>query len=337
MRVPAGADADPGGRHGDELGVPADRAALVRHRGLLVGGYALIAVAAALVIGDVDRPTVFVAAIGAVLVTCVGSPRPLARTLVAWLPLLVIVGSYDVVRAQTASLVPRAHLDPQLSFDTWLGFGTTPSRRLQDSLYVPGRLNWFDVAALAVYATHFVGGILVAGCLWVRARRHFARFAATILLLTMAGFTTYLVYPAIPPWMASARGALPGVVRVVPRLWSLLGVKDLAHVFSGSDKYSNPVGALPSEHAAYPMLFLLFFWGLTKRRWIRALLVGYTLAMAFVLVYLGEHYVADILLGWLYALVAFLVVHRLAQRRAARLAPVSAGPAAAGAPEEPDA
>ena len=32
----------------------------------------------------------------------------------------------------------------------------------------------------------------------------------------------------------------------------------------------------------------------------------YTLVMAFALVYLGEHYVTDIILGWIYAALAFV-------------------------------
>ena len=42
----------------------------------------------------------------------------------------------------------------------------------------------------------------------------------------------------------------------------------------------------------------MFLWPLVRRRW-RPLLVAYPLVMAFTLVYSAEHYVFDILLGWL--------------------------------------
>jgi membrane-associated phospholipid phosphatase len=42
----------------------------------------------------------------------------------------------------------------------------------------------------------------------------------------------------------------------------------------------------------------VFFWPRVRRRW-RPLLGAYALAMAFSLVYSAEHYVFDILLGWL--------------------------------------
>ena len=56
----------------------------------------------------------------------------------------------------------------------------------------------------------------------------------------------------------------------------------------------------------------LFFWK-TAGRW-RPLLVVYPLAMAFTLVYTGEHYVIDILLGWLYAAAVVYAGNRLFDR-----------------------
>ena len=49
-------------------------------------------------------------------------------------------------------------------------------------------------------------------------------------------------------------------------------------------------------------------------------LVAYPLAMAFTLVYSGEHYVSDILLGWVYAVMAFVLVKAWDRWRAARRA-----------------
>jgi membrane-associated phospholipid phosphatase len=49
------------------------------------------------------------------------------------------------------------------------------------------------------------------------------------------------------------------------------------------------------------LFILLFFWK-GARRWVRAVMVTYVLAMAFILVYGGEHFAFDILVGWLYAI-----------------------------------
>ena len=69
---------------------------------------------------------------------------------------------------------------------------------------------------------------------------------------------------------------------------------------------------------------MLFFWR-SAGRW-RWLLPLYPLAMAFSLVYTGEHYVIDIFLGWLYAVVVYFVGTWLMDRWARRRSRVSTGP-----------
>jgi membrane-associated phospholipid phosphatase len=63
-------------------------------------------------------------------------------------------------------------------------------------------------------------------------------------------------------------------------------------------------------------MLLLFFWGAGTR--VRALLGAYTVAMAFTLVYGGEHFVLDILVGWAMAGAAYALVARGASAWAAR-------------------
>ena len=63
------------------------------------------------------------------------------------------------------------------------------------------------------------------------------------------------------------------------------------------------------------MLIVLFFWRSRRWRW-RILLAAYPLAMAFALVYTAEHYVSDVLLGWLYAVGAFVAVEAFLRWRA---------------------
>jgi membrane-associated phospholipid phosphatase len=56
------------------------------------------------------------------------------------------------------------------------------------------------------------------------------------------------------------------------------------------------------------MLICLFLWPRLGRRW-RPLLVAYPIGMGLSLVYLGEHYMIDILLGWVYAGATILIVN----------------------------
>jgi membrane-associated phospholipid phosphatase len=290
---------------------------LARHRVAAISGYAAVVAVVLLGTDRLDRPTVLVCLLGGTLIVAWRNPQPWARFVMDWMPLFVILVAYDVIRAQADSLIPRAHLEPQRTIDRWIGGGTAPSVRLQSELFDPNHLHWYDYTLFAVYLTHFVAAIAAGIALYIVNRDRFRRFAKIFLAFSLAGYATYVIYPAIPPWLASREGSLGPTTRAVHTIWDHLGLDFMEKVFSGNPRYSNPVGALPSEHAAYPLLFLLLFWTLASRRW-RVVLVIYTLVMAFALVYLAEHYVTDVLLGWIYAALAFIVVSRILDRREAR-------------------
>jgi membrane-associated phospholipid phosphatase len=69
----------------------------------------------------------------------------------------------------------------------------------------------------------------------------------------------------------------------------------------------NLVAAIPSLHAALTMAVAAFLWNRVSRKW-QPLLVAYVLVMAFTLVYTAEHYVIDILLGWVLAAMVLVVI-----------------------------
>jgi hypothetical protein len=235
--------------------------------------------------------------------------RDWVRGLRDWAPIAAILVAYLVLHSLATTLAPGAHVQPQLGFDEWLFGGTAPTVRLQDALWDPADPHWYDYLAWVVYLSHFVATLAVAIVLWVRAYPLFRRFRVLFLTVTFAGFVTYVLYPAIPPWLASRRGDMPHAVRIVRAMWLELGLSNIAAVFGEKSKYAFPVGALPSLHAAWPFLLLVFFWPIAGK-W-RVLLFAYALAMATTLVYTADHFVFDILLGWTYVLIACLLVRSL--------------------------
>jgi len=79
----------------------------------------------------------------------------------------------------------------------------------------------------------------------------------------------------------------------------------------------NLVAAIPSLHAGLTAAVAAFLWTRVGRIW-RLLLVAYVLVMAFTLVYTAEHYVVDILLGWVLAAIVLVVVRQYEVRRRRR-------------------
>jgi membrane-associated phospholipid phosphatase len=85
-------------------------------------------------------------------------------------------------------------------------------------------------------------------------------------------------------------------------------------------KFGNDLAAFPSLHEGMTVLIGIVFWS-CSRWWIRVLLVAYPLAMAWALVYSGEHYVVDLVGGALAAAGVAFAANRLTmpKRRLATL------------------
>jgi membrane-associated phospholipid phosphatase len=178
-------------------------------------------------------------------------------------------------------------------------FGAVPSVWLQQRL-VDGSAHWYDAAAALVYVTHFVAIPLVTALAWFCLRDRFTAWVVAVVTFTTVGVGGYVVYPAAPPWLASERGEIGVVHRLSSPGWDYLHLDVVGRLIVSGQQESNAVAAMPSLHAGSAMLVALFLWPVA-RSWWRAALVGYVLLMAVALVYTGEHYVVDVVAGWLTA------------------------------------
>lgn len=250
-----------------------------------------------------------------------------------WMPLLGVLFAYDLLRGLANEIggalfglpsyrsnpdLPsshvRANLTEPIDVDRTLFGNHVPTVWLQDRFYDVTHIHWWDRIAVPVYLSHFLVSLVLAIILWCVNYRLFRSYLAVLVTLTVVTLATYVVFPAAPPWMAALNGHLPDVHRVVQETLAKMGGDTLNTVVEKGAAYSNPVAAMPSLHAAIPMMLVLFFWREVRRRG-RVLLVAYALAMAVTLVYTGEHYVADILLGWVYAAGTVFAVRAIGERR----------------------
>jgi hypothetical protein len=272
------------------------------------------------------------------LAACGGEWRIWRRSVVHdWLPVIAVLFLYDLLRGGADELGARladlpaldngktgaagtdyAHVLPQLRADEWLfGWltgGQVPTVWLQERLYVPGDVQWYDALIVPVYMSHFVVPMALAVALWVTRYELFRRYVWTLVALTLMTLATYALFPAAPPWMAGLNGYLPEVGRVVGESLRATDVGEIRNAVARGEAYANAVAAIPSLHSGIPGMVLLFTWPLV-RPLTRGLLVLYVAAMTFTLTYGGEHYVVDAFLGWFYAAVAVFGVGWLFRRR----------------------
>jgi hypothetical protein len=284
-----------------------------------------------------SRDWMFIWLVAGLLVLSVGNfDRWLRGIIFDWLPFAMILFLYDWVRGITDRLHFTIHVLPAIKADKAMFGSPIPSVWLQEHFYKdPPHPGWWNYPAFGIYLTHFFASLVIAAVLWKVAYPKFKRWRNLVVALFSAGLLTYILYPAAPPWWASEHGYLSfGIRKVINDLWNHFGIHAANGAFEHNSAFVNDTAAIPSLHAAYPMLMFLFFWS-TKKLWVRLLTGTYVLLMAVTLVYTGEHYVIDILLGWIYAIVIYVVVTQLekawARRRERRaLAQPATAPALAG-------
>ena len=226
--------------------------------------------------------------------------------LVDWMPFIALLLGYEFLRGLAGSSGIPAHYQEVISADRFLGFGQLPGIWLQAHLHRPGSPSALDYAATVFYFLHFAYPLTLGYTFWLYDRPLFRRFAAALLLMSFACFVFFLLVPVAPPWLASQRGYLPHVDKIISSTIPSQTTWYYQHL------NPNPVAAFPSLHEAFPVLGLLYGLRIFGRRaWPLAL---WCLAVCFSIVYLGEHYLIDAIAGVVVAALAYAAVQGVSAR-----------------------
>jgi membrane-associated phospholipid phosphatase len=237
-------------------------------------------------------------AFGAPVGLCVAVRRSRARDVATCvLQMWAYVCAYKSPHDDPETQARRVHVDYPIAIDRVLGLGELPTLRLQRAL--ARRDHWSRLDAVLVW-THWAWFMVPhATVLYLLARRpeQFDRAAVMTYAVFDLGASAYWVLPTAPPWYAAAVDYRarqdPAVRRMMVEYGEFFwqdGWGPLYSVFGG-----NPLAAMPSLHFATSLMAasLLADAGPLAG----ALGWGYALTLGFALVYLGEHYVADLLAG----------------------------------------
>ncbi len=228
-----------------------------------------------------------------------GQVRPF---LIRFLPLVSLLLLYELFRGVADDWNGTVHFTEMIIADRWMFNGAMPPSVLQ-SWWWNGQVRWYDFYFYFLYTIHFLMPIILAVLLWKKADRFYWPFVWAIIGLSFAAFVTYILFPAAPPWMAKELGYFSEPMhRISSDIWAAMGIQNFSEVYNRLP--ANPVAAVPSLHSAYPMLFSLFvIMAFGKKYW---WVFIYPISMWVGVVYLGEHYVIDVVLGAIYAVLAVL-------------------------------
>jgi membrane-associated phospholipid phosphatase len=244
-------------------------------------------------------------AFAAPLALCLAVRRSRTRdvavcTLQMWAYLAAYKTPHDDEQAQAR----RVHIDYPIDIDRVLGLGELPTLRLQRALARvdadSGAPRWRALDRVLVWA-HWAWFMVPHGSLLyilVRRRERFPRAAVMTYAVFDIGASVYWLAPTAPPWYAAsvaghddhaAEHARRMMVEYGEHFWGD-GWGPLYSVLGG-----NPLAAMPSLHFATTLMAALLL--AEAGPLTGALGASYAAVLGFALVYLGEHYVVDLLAG----------------------------------------
>jgi membrane-associated phospholipid phosphatase len=195
----------------------------------------------------------------------------------------------------------RVHIRYPIDVDRVLGLGELPGVRLQRSLAGGGDGEPWHVLDRVLVWAHWSWFFVPHGTVAYILMRHperFPRAAVMTYAVFNIGAGVYWLVPTAPPWYAAAEGLefdgeAPAVRRMMVEYGELFwgdGWSSLYSVFGG-----NPLAAMPSLHFATSVMAALLLAEVGPLA--GAVGFAYAATLGVALVYLGEHYVVDLIAG----------------------------------------
>jgi membrane-associated phospholipid phosphatase len=138
------------------------------------------------------------------------------------------------------------------------------------------------------------------------------QFFSAFLVVNLIGFAIYYIYPAAPPWYYAQYGNeviynTPGSCAGLGNFDEFFGI-DLFHGLY--EKNSNVFAAIPSLHASYPIIVLMY--GIRQKVQIGIVIFAIFLAgIWFAAIYTSHHYIIDLLAGGMCAFIGIYLFYKV--------------------------
>ncbi len=179
----------------------------------------------------------------------------------------------------------------------------------------------FDVISGLFYVTWAPFPILFGLILFYKRKQKLLfDFWMCFLIANLFGFTGYVLYPAAPPWYFFEYGNqilvdTPNSGAGLLRFDALIGFPLYKGLYTSG---TNTFGAMPSMHAAFPIILVYY----ARKHGNRTLLLLFIVSMIciwFGAVYSNHHYVLDLFGGFFCAIMAIIITESIVNRKFALL------------------
>lgn len=268
---------------------------------IMLGGYALVLVGWYAYNGVLFQFSLGLWALAFLPITLIlGRTKQFARELT---PFIVLLLSYEALQGVAGSIAIAPVIHPVASAAVVAPYGFYQA--VQSALLSPDLTDLMTF----LYGLHFPLIIVSAVLFWYSNRIIYKRYVYSLVAVSYVSLLFYVIAPSAPPWYngvvtnllanTSAQAGSSGIIGEFAKIGSLIE----------SDKFA----AFPSLHAAYAVLFGYFT--IRLKRIYALFSVPIVGGILFSTIYLGQHYIVDLVGGIAVTAGAIFLMTRLIRQQ----------------------
>lgn len=211
---------------------------------------------------------------------------------------VIVLLSYEALQGMTGIIVNVGNVISLAAIDRAL-FGYNFTAAVQTAFASPT----VTLFATFFYGLHIYLVVIAVILFWFTNKRVYRGYTYSMIMTSYLALVTFALLPSAPPWFTGTAknlvsqgfNMLPGALQTIQQ--ALLSIE------------SDKLAAFPSLHAAYATLFSVYT--IRLKPVLGLISVPILIGILFSTIYLGQHYVIDLVAGIGYSLAAVLVVEKL--------------------------
>lgn len=220
---------------------------------------------------------------------------------------------YDSMRVFPNYMANTIHISEPYEIEkSFFGVSTAQGVLTPNEYFAQNSTVFLDVLSGFFYINWVPIPLLFASYLFIKNKKLLLHFFGAFLTVNLIGFAFYYIYPAAPPWYLEKYGTeiiynTPGSAAGLIRFDNYFNSTVFQSLY---EKNANVFAAMPSLHAAYPIIVLMY--GIRQKLKLGIIIFAlFLIGIWFSAVYSGHHYIIDLLAGGLCAILGITIFEKI--------------------------
>ena len=234
------------------------------------------------------------------------------RAVLVWLSFLLFLIIYDTIPAFPNYTFSDVHILEPYNLELYL-FGITDGAKevVPNEWFITRTNDFLSLIAGFSYILWMPLPMIYAVYLFRKDKENLFLFGSVFLLTCIIGMIGYYIYPAAPPWYYINHGVgtdftISGSEGLLSEFDRIIGSPVFNSIYA---KGGNVFCAIPSLHCAYPVVCFLVARRMRKK-WHMVIFTLWAFGTWFAAVYSQHHYIIDVILGVLCAILSYWLVQK---------------------------